>query len=96
MRGLIIAAAIVLGPVVVVACVDGLATGPVGDEFGAVFHVNPGIKHGHRCPHGFAEILDTAAEFNPSVDRNNNGKLCSNGHALVDDVVSPIKKKVVK
>ena len=33
MRGLIIAGAIVLGPALVVACVDGLATGPVVEDF---------------------------------------------------------------
>ena len=86
MRGLIIVGAIALGPALVVACVDGLATGPVVEEFNAAFSVQGGKKHAHRCPPGFSEVFDDDDElWDASVDRNDTGKICSNGHALIDD-----------
>ena len=96
MRGLIIAGAIVLGPVVVVACVDGLATGPVGEEVGAVFDVLPRFKHAHACPPGFMDVFRGDPLFDSSVNRNENDKICSNGHTLVDDAGLRIRRKVKK
>jgi hypothetical protein len=38
-----------------------------------------------QCPPGFDEVLSDDPLFDPSVDRNNNGRICSKGAAMTDD-----------
>ena len=88
MRGLIIAVALVLGPVVVIACVDGLATGPDVEGIDAV-----SMARATQCPSPFTPV---SSELDPSVDRNENNTICQKGPALVDDNVPVMKKKAKK